>query len=122
MRSRIKITVENEHRIEISDGGQVVEGWCKSCQAPTAILSPSTVATLAGVSIYAVYRWMEVGRFHTVEPVSRGWRICQNSLDGHLRKMGLASKVLADFMRGHVLNSGWEETGLPAEWQSETND
>lgn len=102
MKREIKILIETEQRIEISRPGQAADDWCEACHERTIFLSPPAAASLAGVSSYALYRWLEAGRLHTLETASRDWLICRSSLDAHLRKLGLSSTALADFMQSRA--------------------
>ena len=58
---------------------KVSRGWCEPCRASRHMLTVEYAADLAGLSLRQLFRHVEGGRLHFVEPPG-GPRVCLESL------------------------------------------
>jgi excisionase family DNA binding protein len=70
MRKRSRRTTEIEMEIQelsLVRGSKPVTAWCPGCARESVMSSPEEAARLAGVSVRAIYRWVEAGAIHFTE-------------------------------------------------------
>jgi hypothetical protein len=87
---RIEITVEKHRRIVVSGRRVSLVAWCAVCAERVRMVTPEDVAVVSGVSLRAVYRWVEARSVHFLEsPVDEAVYICLRSLgtEGALVKL-----------------------------------
>ena len=77
---RIRITVETERLMVISERGRTVEGWCGGCDDTVELIRPVEAAALCGISFRMISRQIEKGVLHYVETSDGVCLICLNSL------------------------------------------
>jgi hypothetical protein len=53
--------------------------WCAECGHEVGLISPEKAAELAGVSTRVIYRQLESGQLHFIEPAGGRLLICFNS-------------------------------------------
>ncbi|MBI1763673.1 MAG: helix-turn-helix domain-containing protein [Acidobacteria bacterium] len=75
---RIEITVERR-RLVWPNATPPAPVFCPSCPAPVVLLTPEEAAALAGVSVRAVYRWVETGQMHYLETSDNQLFVCPSS-------------------------------------------
>jgi excisionase family DNA binding protein len=61
---------------------QQVFDWCPACTPGAPLLTPEEAAQLAGVSVRALYRFVEDGRIHFKETPDGLLLVCVNNIDG----------------------------------------
>ena len=54
--------------------------WCNGCQTATQLLSPDLAATISGLTLRTLFRWIESGHIHFVETPEGQVLICLPSL------------------------------------------
>ncbi len=77
---QIEITVFAEQTIIIRPLNLPQPGWCENCGAQVPLLTPERAAAIAGVSVRTIFRHVETGQLHFVEPPDGRLLICANSL------------------------------------------
>ena len=81
MRTRkTKVTVETHQVLVVRRGGRLDEDWCTQCCREVRMVTADEAAALAGVSLRAICRGVEVGALHFKEPGDGLLFICLNSL------------------------------------------
>lgn len=79
MKKRIEITVETHSVTVIRHLRAAQRIWCLDCAEAVQFLSPEEAAAAMGLSLRAIYRQVEAGRFHFTESPAGLLRICLNS-------------------------------------------
>ena len=78
---RTKITIETRRRLWMSSRESGRVSWCAACAANAAFLPVALAARIVGVSERTIYRWVESGKLHAIEPCE-AVLICLHSLLG----------------------------------------
>ena len=68
MKQKTAITFESEETIVLKHGGKTAIDFCPACQTDVEMISPNELALLAGVSERTIFRLIEAGRIHFIEP------------------------------------------------------
>jgi len=79
-RKRTEITFEIEQVLTLHRRHPTAPVWCADCHAAVTMLRPEEAAALIGRSVRAVYRLVEAGALHFIEPADGSLLICPNSL------------------------------------------
>jgi len=79
-RKRIEITIETERLILVTRHKSATRARCSPCGRQVKMVTADEASTLAGVSSRTVYRWIEEGKVHFLEPSDGLPLICLNSL------------------------------------------
>lgn len=86
-----EIEVETQEVVLTTQGTRPATAWCPACARESAMESPEGVARLTGVSVRAVYRWMDAGSVHFTEMPGGQLRVCLASvfqIEPHARHTG----------------------------------
>jgi hypothetical protein len=75
-----EITVERRETWVVRKSRRSFLTWCEGCGAEVRVVAMDEAARVAGVSVRAVYGWVETGRVHFVETADGGLFICLVSL------------------------------------------
>ena len=75
-----EIEVETQEVILTTQGTRPKTAWCAACARESAMESPEGVARLTGVSVRAVYRWMDAGSVHFTEMPGGRLLVCLGSV------------------------------------------
>ena len=75
-----RITLETERLLVIHSPDPAVERWCEQCGGMALLITPEEAAFRSGLSRRAIYRMVEAGGFHLLEPSSGTLFICVKSL------------------------------------------
>ena len=78
-RRRLEITVET-NLLVVLRGASRIPVWCGECSSMVQTISPEEAAVLANLSTRALYRRVEAGRLHLIEPAEQSPLICLDSL------------------------------------------
>lgn len=57
-----------------------VPDWCNGCQRHTQMLLPDLAATMSGITLRNLFRWIESGQIHFVETTEGNVLICLQSV------------------------------------------
>jgi hypothetical protein len=87
---RYEITVEREFVSVHSETAPAFAALCEVCAHEVTMLAPEEAAEVAGVTVRAVYRWVEEKRVHFIEPDSGRVFVCAESLQALLRSNQLS--------------------------------
>jgi hypothetical protein len=68
MKQRAAITFEAEETIVLKQGRKAVIDFCPTCGTDVEMISPDVLALLTGVSERTIFRLIEAGRIHFIEP------------------------------------------------------
>src|SRR5262245_17685863 len=75
----IEITIETR-QVTIIRRHPAVCAWCAACAEAVQMVTAEQAAVVLGLSVRAIYRQVEQGRFHFTE-TPEGWlRLCLNSV------------------------------------------
>jgi hypothetical protein len=66
-RKTTEIQLETQEVVLAVAGTTPVVGWCPKCAGAVAMDSPESAARFAGVTVRAIYRWVETGELHFTE-------------------------------------------------------
>ena len=81
MRTRkTKVTVETHQLLVVRRGRRLDEDWCTQCSRRVGMVTADEAAVLAGISLRAICRNVEVGGLHFKETGDGLLFICLNSL------------------------------------------
>ena len=75
-RKTTEIEVETQEVIFTAHGTRPATAWCQQCARESAMDSPDGVARLTGVSVRAVYRWIDAGGIHFTESPGGRLLVC----------------------------------------------
>ena len=81
---RTKITIETRRRLWMLSRESGRDFWCAACAAKAAFLPVTVASRVAGVSERTIYRWVESGKLHAIEPCG-AVLICVHSILGERR-------------------------------------
>ena len=87
---RYEITVEREFVSLRYEPAQVHTAFCESCGHNVTMLPPEQAAAAAGVTVRAIYRWVEEKRVHFIESDSGRLFLCSDSFQPLLRSTELS--------------------------------
>ena len=79
-KKRIEITIETERLLVITRRKSATLAMCSQCAGQVEMVTADEASTLAGVSSRTIYRWIEEGKVHFLEPSDGLSLICLNSL------------------------------------------
>lgn len=68
MRRRTEITWEMEETVVVKRGATVADTFCPKCELNVKMMSPEILASLAGSDEREIFRLIEAGRIHFIEP------------------------------------------------------
>jgi hypothetical protein len=80
---RTEITIETHRVLVVHRRGSLLEGWCDRCDKQVGMFRLEEAA-LAGISLQAIRRHLEAGRFHFAAGGGELSFICLNSLLEHI--------------------------------------
>ena len=92
MKREVKIIVEPEQTIELSDSTVADENWCAACGAPVRMVSVEIAAAIASLGTGAIHHWIKNGEFHHQQTRAGFLRICQTSFLEYLKKINFLPK------------------------------
>jgi len=92
VKREIKIIVETERTIELSNASVADENWCEACAAQTRMVSVEMAAAIASLGTGTIHHWITTGEFHYQRTVAGILRICQRSFIEHLKKINFLPK------------------------------
>jgi len=79
MKKRIEIMVETRRVTVLRRPRAARRIWCLDCAEIVQALSAEEAAAALSLSLRAIYRQVEAGRFHVTESPTEPLRICLNS-------------------------------------------
>jgi excisionase family DNA binding protein len=79
-KKRIELTIETERLLVVTRRKSASRARCSECAGQVKMVTADEAATLAGVNSRTVYRWIEEGKVHFLEPSDGLPLICLNSL------------------------------------------
>jgi len=79
-KKRTEITVETHRLLVMRKPMRAARAWCVRCCEQVEMVTPERAALLAGVSLRAICRQVEVDDVHFVETANGLLLICLNSL------------------------------------------
>jgi len=79
-KKRIVITIETERLLVVTRHKNPTLARCALCARQVRMVTADEASILAGVTLRTVYRWIEVGKVHFLEPSAGSPLICLNSL------------------------------------------
>ena len=79
-RKTTEIELETQEMVLAAVGATPMVAWCPKCAGEVAMDSPEKAARLAGVTVRAIYRWVETGEIHFTEAPHNAPLICLASL------------------------------------------
>ena len=79
-KKRIEITIETERLLVITRRKSATQARCLPCASQVKMVTADEASTLAGVSSRTIYRWIEEGKVHFLEPSDGLPLVCLNSL------------------------------------------
>lgn len=68
MKQNAAVTFELEETIVLKQGGKAVVDFCPRCKAYLEMISPDVLALMAACSEREIFRLIEAGRIHFIEP------------------------------------------------------
>jgi hypothetical protein len=78
VKRRIEIVTVQEQTIQIPMTS--AEIWCVHCNTPNQMLTPNIAATLSGITLRTLFRWIESGDIHFVEMPEGSIFLCLDSI------------------------------------------
>jgi excisionase family DNA binding protein len=79
MKRRMEVITETDRIIIIKQHGGML-AWCSGCGREINMITPEQAAGLRGVTPRTIYRWVEAGKLHFIEPPDGSLFVCPNSL------------------------------------------
>lgn len=80
-RKRTEVTIQTREVVVLHAAGtERRRARCPVCGTVVVMISPEEAARVAGVSVRAIYRWVEAEFVHYVEGAGGNLRICAPSL------------------------------------------
>jgi hypothetical protein len=79
-KNKTEITIETHRTFIVRRRPNLTQGWCAGCDAIVSFASPEDAAQLAGCGVREIYRAIEAGQLHFIEPGDRLPRVCLDSL------------------------------------------
>ncbi len=79
-RRRTEITIETEKLLVVTSRKSATLATCSSCAGQVKMVTAAEAAILTGIGTRSVYRWIEEGRVHFLEPSDGLLLVCLNSL------------------------------------------
>src|SRR5215831_14122362 len=74
------VTIEAHERTTIRRGFRGVLAWCQQCGAEVSMVTPDEAAELSRTEVREIFRGVESGEIHFIEPAEGTLKICTNSL------------------------------------------
>lgn len=82
VKKRIEITIKKRETFVVRSARFSAGCWCGECDRPSQMITPDEAAVLVATSLREIYRLIEKGALHFVEPDRGSVLICLNSLPG----------------------------------------
>ena len=79
-REKLIITAETIQRTTIRWRHTPTVAWCEECAAQVSMLTTSEAAAITRTTVRAIFRRVEAGELHFVEPAGGELLVCRNSL------------------------------------------
>ena len=77
---RTEVTIESETRVVFRGGTSSLRTWCEGCEAASVMLTPDAAASIAGMTMQALYARVEAGLIHFTELPGGALLLCSASL------------------------------------------
>lgn len=68
MEQKAAITFELEETVVVRQGSRIIIDYCPRCQGDVDMISPNVLALLAGSGEREIFRLIEAGHIHFIEP------------------------------------------------------
>jgi hypothetical protein len=98
-RRRVEVTVEREWARATVTGSATqparVEAPCEICGCRMLMVSPTTAAVMAGVTIRTIYRWVDEERVHFFESATGDLYLCAQSIPAPDQPQAVPNKTLS---------------------------
>ena len=79
-KKKTKVTVETHQLIVVRRGARFAQEWCPPCDRQVNLVTADEAAAMAGVSLRAICRRVDLGELHFKETGDGLLFICLNSL------------------------------------------
>ncbi|MGQ0540706.1 MAG: hypothetical protein ACT4O9_02500 [Blastocatellia bacterium] len=76
----IELTFEKSEKLLVRHRHKKMTAWCERCGKKVEMLSPEEAAAICNMPKREIYRDIEAGRFHFIEPMEGSVLICLESL------------------------------------------
>ena len=78
---RTEVTIESETVVVLRSGATPLRAWCEGCEAASVMLTPDAAASIAGMTMQALYARVEAGLIHFTELPDGALLVCSASVD-----------------------------------------
>ena len=68
MKQKVAITFESDETVVLKQVGKIATDFCPRCQRDVEMISADVLALLTGSSEREIFRLIEAGRIHFIEP------------------------------------------------------
>jgi len=77
---RREITIETDRVLVVRSRIGSFTAWCDECGTTARMVTPDAAAVIVGLSLRVIYRWVEAGTIHWMEPSPGSLLVCSSSL------------------------------------------